>query len=66
MLSNRDTVRALEFNSLVAIFVLNVTKGCRAILMDWIVVCLAFESWAQRGAVGKGHNEGRVLKFTPW
>jgi len=48
MMSNRDTVKALEDNSLDAMFVFNVTMGFTAFMMAWVAVCLAIKGWAQR------------------
>lgn len=48
MMSNKDTVAALEYNSLGAMFVFNVTMGFTAFLMAWAAVCLAIKGWAQR------------------
>lgn len=50
MLSNKDTVKALEYNSLDAMFVFNITTGFTTFLMAWAAVCLAIKGWAQRKA----------------
>jgi hypothetical protein len=51
MISNKDTVKALEYNSLDAIFVFNITTGFTTILMAWALVCLAIKGWAQSNEV---------------
>ena len=48
MMSNKDTIEALEYNSLDAMFVFNVTVGFTAFLMAWAAMCLAVKGWAQR------------------
>ena len=48
MLSNKDTVKALEYNSLDAMFVFNITTGFTTFLMAWAAVCLVIKGWAQR------------------
>jgi hypothetical protein len=51
MLSNRDTVQALEYNALDAMFVSNVTIGFTLMLMAWTAVCLTIKGWAKRSRV---------------
>ncbi|KAF2100041.1 hypothetical protein NA57DRAFT_37968 [Rhizodiscina lignyota] len=48
MLSNKDTVAALEYNNLDAMFVFNVVVGFSAFLMAWATTCIAIKGWAQR------------------
>jgi hypothetical protein len=52
MLSNKDTVQALEYNSLDAMFVTNLTVGFTFMLMVWAAVCLTIKGWAKRVEVG--------------
>ena len=48
MLSNRDTVAALEYNHLDAMFVFNVVMGLTAFILAWAATCMAVKGWAQR------------------
>jgi hypothetical protein len=51
MLSNKDTVQALEYNSLDTMFVLNVTVGLTLMLTAWTAVCLTIKGWAEKSEV---------------
>lgn len=48
MMSNKDTIEALEQNSLDAMFLLNITAGFTAFLMAWVALCLVIKGWSQR------------------
>ena len=48
MVSNKDTVAALESYNLDAIFTFTVTMGLVALLMSWTVVVVAIKGWAVR------------------
>jgi len=48
MISNKDTSRMLEANSLDAVIVLNISAGITAVLMAWAAVCLAIKNWVKR------------------
>jgi len=48
MMSNKDTVKALEDGELDAMFVFNVTMGCTAFWLAWVMGCLAVKGWARR------------------
>ena len=48
MLSNKDTVAALESYDLDAMFTFTVTMGLTALLMAWTTVVIAIKGWAQR------------------
>jgi hypothetical protein len=48
MLSNKDTVAALEAYGLDAMFTFTVTIGLVALLMAWTTIVIAIKSWAQR------------------
>lgn len=52
MLSNKDTVAALEGYDLDAMFTFTVTMGLTSLIMAWTTVALAIKGWASR-------NEGR-------
>jgi hypothetical protein len=56
MLSNKDTVGALEHNSLDAMFVFNVVVGVTAFLMAWATVCLGVKGWVGRREAVNGLN----------
>lgn len=51
MLSNINTVEALEYNGLDAMFVFNIVTGFTASLMAWAAMCLAIKGWAQKSEV---------------
>ena len=46
MVSNKDTVAALESYNLDAMFTFTVTMGLVALLMAWTVVVVAIKGWA--------------------
>ncbi|KAF2433672.1 hypothetical protein EJ08DRAFT_668669 [Tothia fuscella] len=48
MASSRDVVTAMERNGLDAMFGFTVTMGVTALVMAWVVVCLAVKGWAVR------------------
>lgn len=48
MLSNKDTVAALESYNLDAMFTFTVTMGLTALLMAWTTIAIAVKGWAQR------------------
>lgn len=48
MLSNKDTVAALEAYDLDAMFIFTVTMGVTALLMAWTTVVIAIKGWAVR------------------
>ncbi|KAL5371383.1 hypothetical protein PMIN06_012832 [Paraphaeosphaeria minitans] len=48
MVSNKDTVAALESYNLDAMFTFTVTMGLAALLMAWTVVVVAIKGWATR------------------
>jgi hypothetical protein len=48
MVSNKDTVAALESYNLDAMFTFTVTMGFVALLMAWTVVVVAVKGWATR------------------
>jgi hypothetical protein len=48
MISNKDTVAALEGYGLDAMFTFTVTMGLVALLMAWTTVVIAIKGWAQR------------------
>jgi hypothetical protein len=48
IISNKDTVAALESYGLDAMFTFTVTMGLTALLMAWITVVIAIKGWAFR------------------
>ncbi|KAI9822346.1 MAG: hypothetical protein M1827_000065 [Pycnora praestabilis] len=48
MASNKNTVEAMEYNELDAMFTFTVTMGFTAFLMAWAMVVLAIKGWAAR------------------
>ena len=48
MASSTDTVAAMEFNKLNAMFTFTVTMGVITFLMAWIIVVIAIKGWAVR------------------
>lgn len=48
MISNKDTVAALESYDLDAMFTFTVTMGAVALIMAWTVVTVAIKGWATR------------------
>ena len=63
MASNRDTVNALEYYDIHAMFPFTVTMGFTAFLMAWAIIVLAVKGWALRrnqppaAAAFSNHNE---------
>ena len=59
MVSNKDTVAALDSYKLDAMFIFTVTVGLTALLMAWTTVLLAIKGWALRkessSSVAKGY-----------
>lgn len=45
MLSNTDTIEALEYHDLDAMFVFTNVLAMTAILMAWVAMCLAIKGW---------------------
>ena len=60
MASNRDTVTAMEYYGLHAMFPFTVTMGFTAFLMAWAIIVLAVKGWAVRrnATPVKFHNVG--------
>lgn len=54
MLSNKDTVGALEGYDLDAMFTFTVTMGLTSLIMAWTTVALAIKGWASRS---EGQNQ---------
>jgi hypothetical protein len=50
MSSSTDTVEAMEFNHLNAMFTFTITMGVITLLMAWIIVLIATKGWAIRRA----------------
>lgn len=48
VLSNKDTVAALESYKLNAMFTFTVTMGLTCLLMAWTTIVIAIKGWAQR------------------
>lgn len=48
MLSNKDTVQALNHNLLDAMFLFDIATSFMLVLMAWIAMCLSIKGWAQR------------------
>ena len=48
MVSNKDTIAALESYNLDAMFTFTVTMGLVALLMSWTVIVVALKGWAVR------------------
>lgn len=48
MLSNTDTIEALEYHDLDAMFVFTNVLALTAILMAWVAMCLAIKGWGQK------------------
>lgn len=46
MASSADTIEAMEYNDLGAMFVFTVTMGVITFLMAWIIVVIAIKGWA--------------------
>jgi hypothetical protein len=49
---SHDTIEAMEYNDLNAMFVFTVTMGFISFLMAWIILVIAAKGWAMR----KGPN----------
>jgi hypothetical protein len=58
MVSNKDTVAALESYDLDAMFTFTVTMGLVALLMAWTVVLVALKGWATRRE--RGSRSGQL------
>lgn len=62
MLSNKDSVGAMEANGLDAMFTLTVTMGATALVMAWGMVVVAVKGWVVEGrAVGKRRGAGGIV-----
>lgn len=48
MVSNKDTVAALESYGLDAMFTFTVTMGLTALLLAWTTIVIAIKGWALR------------------
>lgn len=61
MASNRDTVNALEYYGIHAMFPFTVTMGLTAFIMAWSIIVLAIKGWAVRrsqpAAIPNGSTE---------
>jgi hypothetical protein len=55
IVSNKDTVAALESYNLDAMFTFTVTMGLVALLMSWTVVVVAIKGWAVRKESASRH-----------
>ncbi|KAJ4331891.1 hypothetical protein N0V95_009789 [Ascochyta clinopodiicola] len=60
MVSNKDTVAALESYGLDAMFIFTVTMGLTALLLAWTTVVLAIKGWAVRVEGRSQHAKGRA------
>lgn len=60
MVSNKDTVGAMESMDLDAMFTFVLTVGLTALIMAWTVVTIALKGWAFRREHGK-HGAGASL-----
>ena len=48
MLSNKDTIEALEYRDLDAMFIFTIVLALTAIFMAWVAICLAIKGWGQQ------------------
>ncbi|KAF9701488.1 hypothetical protein EKO04_000860 [Ascochyta lentis] len=60
MVSNKDTVAALESYGLDAMFIFTVTMGLTALLLAWTTVVLAVKGWAARVEGRSQYTKDRV------
>ncbi|UPX19172.1 uncharacterized protein EKO05_0009442 [Ascochyta rabiei] len=60
MVSNKDTVAALESYGLDAMFIFTVTMGLTALLLAWTTVVLAIKGWAVRVEGRSQYAKGRA------
>lgn len=60
MLSNKDTVAALESYNLDAMFTFTITMGLTALLMAWTTVTIAIKGWAIRKENQSPHFKSQV------
>jgi hypothetical protein len=60
MVSNKDTVAALESYNLDAMFIFTVVMGLTALLMAWTTVVIAIKGWALRKESSSQHAKGHV------
>jgi hypothetical protein len=51
MASSHDTVSAMEYNDLNAMFGFTITMGVVSMLMAWIIFVIALKGWAMRRSV---------------
>lgn len=60
MLSNKDTVAALESYDLDAMFTFTVTMGLTSLIMAWTTVTLAIKGWASRNQSRDQHAKSHA------
>ncbi|KAI8939750.1 hypothetical protein NX059_003495 [Plenodomus lindquistii] len=60
MVSNKDTVAALEGYHLDAMFIFTITMGLTALLMAWTTVVIAIKGWAVRKENGSWYTKSRA------
>lgn len=60
MMSNKDTVAALEEYQLDAMFIFTVTMGVTALLMAWTTVVVAIKGWAVRKENGSWYTKSQA------
>ena len=61
MVSNKDTVAALESYDLDAMFTFTVTMGLTALLLAWTTVVIALKGWALRVERRSQYTKGRAV-----
>ena len=62
-LSNKDTIEALEYHDLDAMFIFTVVLALTAILMAWVAMCLAIKGWGQQK---EALRSGAISRPLPW
>ncbi|KAG9192241.1 hypothetical protein G6011_10975 [Alternaria panax] len=60
MVSNKDTVAALESYNLDAMFIFTVVMGLTALLMAWTTIVIAIKGWALRRESGSQYVKGHA------
>jgi hypothetical protein len=60
MLSNKDTVAALESYELDAMFTFTITMGLTALIMAWTTVLVAFKGWAVRRQAANSFTKSKM------
>lgn len=58
MASNKDTVAAMEYHNLHAMFPFTVTMGFTSFLMAWTITVLAVKGWAVRRQISSPAGNG--------